>query len=151
MNEFLTIEEAAARVKVKPRTVLDWLQKRALPGVKVGKQWRIPAENLEAFIRQPTDEPFHLTEPEEPTPPAVDCAATLLALVKALLPEGQRVSLRDKGITELPLGALNATLEPQGFTIHATKGRDRRRSVACVGLDDRTELFGVFELRALGE
>ncbi len=124
MSELLTLEEAAAKVKVKPRTVLDWLQKGKLDGVKVGKQWRIPADNLEAFIRPATAEPFQLREPEEAAPtgqaPPVECMATLLALVKTLVPEGERVYLRDKGIPELPLGALNAILETQGY-------RDRRR------------------------
>ena len=151
MGELLTLEEAAAKVKVKSRTVLDWLQKGKLEGVKVGKQWRVPAENLEAFIRPATAEPFHLREPEEAAATEqalpVDCAGTLLALVKALLPEGEQVYLRDKGITELPLGALNAILEPQGYTIHAAKVRERRREVACMGRDSRVELFGRFELR----
>ena len=132
MSELLTLEEAAAKVKVKPRTLHGWLQKGKLAGVKVGKQWRVPAENLEAFIRPATAEPFRMREPEEAAPteqaPPVDCTATLLALVKSLLPEGKQVYLREKGITELPLGALNAILEPQGYTIDATKGRDRRRA-----------------------
>jgi excisionase family DNA binding protein len=151
MSELLTLEEAAAKVKVKSRTVLDWLQKGKLDGVKVGKQWRVPAENLEAFIRPATAEPFHLREPEDATPTEqaspVDCTATLLALVKSLLPEGKQVYLRDKGITELPLGALNVILELHGYTIHTTKERDRRREVACMGRDGRVEMFGRFELR----
>ena len=155
MSELLTLEEAAAKVKVKPRTVLDWLQRGKLDGVKVGKQWRVPAENLEAFIRPATAEPFHLREPEQAAPteqaPPVDCAATLLALVKSLLPEGERVYLRDKGITELPLAALNAILEPQGLTIYATKVHDRQRSVTCMGRDGQQELFGLFELRTTKE
>src|SRR5882672_6345985 len=53
----------------------------------------------------------------------------LVDQVKALLPEGQVVALRDKGITELPLMRLNAQLAPQGYVIHASKGRDRARLV----------------------
>ena len=45
----------------------------------------------------------------------------LLAQVKALLPEGEPVYLRDRGITELPLEALNARLEPLGYRIHASQ------------------------------
>jgi excisionase family DNA binding protein len=155
MSELLTLEEAAAKVKVKSRTLHGWLQKGKLGGVKVGKQWRVPAENLEAFIRPATAEPFRMREPEDLSPteqaPLVDCAAILLALVKALLPEGERVYLRDKGIVELPLGALNAILEPQGYTIHAAKGRERRREVACAGRDGQMERFGLFELRTTKE
>jgi hypothetical protein len=35
----------------------------------------------------------------------------LVTQIKALLPEGHTVTLRDKGLTELPLGALNAIIE----------------------------------------
>ena len=73
----------------------------------------------------------------------------LVAQVKALLPEGQAVSLRDKGITELPLARLNARLAPQGYVIHARKGPDRTRLVACVDTDDRVTPYGLFELRSM--
>ncbi len=75
MNELLTMEEAAARLKVKPRTVLDWLQRGRLPGVKVGKQWRVPAEKLGAVIRPATAEPFRLRE-AEPVPESESAPAT---------------------------------------------------------------------------
>ena len=39
--------------------------------------------------------------------------ASLVDHVKALLPEGETVALRDKGVTELPLARLNARLVPQ--------------------------------------
>jgi hypothetical protein len=72
----------------------------------------------------------------------------LIAQVKALLPEGQAVALRDKGIAELPLARLNARLALQGYVIHASKGRDRTRLVACVETDGSVTPYGVFELRS---
>src|SRR5262245_39934544 len=42
----------------------------------------------------------------------------LVTLVRTLLPEGKRVSLRDKGITELPLDGLNSMLAKHGLMIH---------------------------------
>lgn len=54
----------------------------------------------------------------------------LVALVKALLPEGTPVYLRDHGITELPLYGLNTLLARQGYIIHAAKVRTSRRFVA---------------------
>jgi hypothetical protein len=71
----------------------------------------------------------------------------LVDQVKALLPLGQIVALRDKGITELPLARLNARLAPYGYVIHADKGRESKRMVACTGEDGRGERFGLFELR----
>jgi len=75
--------------------------------------------------------------------------ANLVAHVKALLPEGQPVALRDKGLTELPLARLNARLAPQGYVIHAKKGRDRTRLVACMDHDGRVTPYGLFELRPM--
>jgi hypothetical protein len=74
-------------------------------------------------------------------------AADLVDQVKALLPEGQAVALREKGVTELPLAALNARLAPRGYVIHARKSRNSKLSVVCTGDDGREELFGLFELR----
>jgi hypothetical protein len=72
--------------------------------------------------------------------------ADVVAQVKALLPEGQAVALRDKGITELPLARLNARLAPQGYVIHAKKGRDRSRQVACINHDGSVILYEWFGL-----
>jgi hypothetical protein len=73
----------------------------------------------------------------------------LVEQVKALLPEGQAVALRDKGITELPLARLNTRLAPYGYVIHASKGRESTRMVACTGEGGRVERFGLFELRPI--
>jgi hypothetical protein len=73
----------------------------------------------------------------------------LVDQVKALLPEGQAVALRDKGITELPLARLNARLLPYGYVIHARKGRDHTRQVVCMDDDGKVTPYGVFELRPM--
>jgi hypothetical protein len=73
----------------------------------------------------------------------------LVDQVKAWLPEGQAVALRDKGITELPLARLNARLAPEGYVIHASKSRDRTRLVACADQDGKVTPSGVFELRPM--
>jgi hypothetical protein len=71
----------------------------------------------------------------------------LVDQVKALLPEGQAVALRDKGITGLPLARLNARLASLGYIIHASKGHDSARLVACIAEGKGVEQFGLFELR----
>jgi hypothetical protein len=71
----------------------------------------------------------------------------LVAQVKALLPEGQAVYLRDKGIAELPLGRLNVILARHGLMVHASKGPDAKRAVACSDRYGRVEPYEVFELR----
>jgi excisionase family DNA binding protein len=57
MNEVLTIHEAAARLKLKPETVRDWLKLGKLKGVKLGRIWRVDAEDLERLLTgEPTAE-----------------------------------------------------------------------------------------------
>jgi excisionase family DNA binding protein len=50
MAEVLTIEEAAARLKLKPQTVRDWLNAGKLKGVKLGRVWRVDAEALDRLL-----------------------------------------------------------------------------------------------------
>ena len=57
MPEVLTIEEAAARLKLKPDTVRDWVKAGKVKGVKLGRVWRVDAEDLERLLRgEPTAE-----------------------------------------------------------------------------------------------
>jgi hypothetical protein len=73
----------------------------------------------------------------------------LVAQVKGLVPEGQTVTLWDKGITELPLAQLNARLAPHGYVIHASKGHDRTRLVTCMDHDGKVTPYEMFELRPI--
>ncbi len=50
-DELLTVEEAAARLKMHPDTIRRLLREGSMPGVKLGKrQWRISAAALARFI-----------------------------------------------------------------------------------------------------
>lgn len=46
----LTPEEVAERLKVLPKTVRKWLREGSLPGVKVGRQWRVAESTLDGLI-----------------------------------------------------------------------------------------------------
>jgi excisionase family DNA binding protein len=59
----LTVEEAAAREAVSVRTVYRWLASGALQGHRVGREWRIPIDALEA--RRTTAQ----ERPKQPEPP----------------------------------------------------------------------------------
>ena len=52
VDEYLTIEEAASRVKVKPDTLRLWLRTGRLKGLKAGRLWRVKTTDLEAFLEQ---------------------------------------------------------------------------------------------------
>jgi hypothetical protein len=72
----------------------------------------------------------------------------MVGQVKALM-EGQAMALRDKGMTQCRLAGLDARLAPQGYVIHASKGRDRTSAVACIDHDGRVTSYGVVELRPM--
>ncbi|MEW6277433.1 MAG: helix-turn-helix domain-containing protein [Candidatus Eremiobacterota bacterium] len=42
----------ARRLKVKKRTVLEWLRRDKLKGLKLGRLWRIRMRDLEAFLQR---------------------------------------------------------------------------------------------------
>ncbi len=41
MNDLLTVEEAAAYLRVSRATVWRWCKTRKVPAVKIGREWRI--------------------------------------------------------------------------------------------------------------
>jgi excisionase family DNA binding protein len=59
-EEWLTVQEAASRLKVQPETIRVWLRDRRLKGTqplnrRVG--WRIPASEVERLLRgEPEDQ-----------------------------------------------------------------------------------------------
>ncbi len=52
-HELLTCEEAAAYLRVAPQTLYRLLRSAVLPGVKVGRQWRVRRADLDAYLTCP--------------------------------------------------------------------------------------------------
>jgi len=52
-EEFLTVAEAAARLKVDPETVRVWLRRGRLKGARLSRAagWRIPESEVERVLR----------------------------------------------------------------------------------------------------
>ena len=50
--ELLTIEETAVYLKMSPQVVRRWLRENKLPGVKIGKEWRIDKERLDSMLKK---------------------------------------------------------------------------------------------------
>ena len=48
----LTPEEVAEKLRVHPNTVRDYLKQGILPGIKLGRAWRVEEKDLEAFIKE---------------------------------------------------------------------------------------------------
>lgn len=49
-NQILTVKEIATYLRVSPMTVLRLLEKNAIPGFKVGRQWRVARAKLEQMM-----------------------------------------------------------------------------------------------------
>lgn len=49
---YLTIEEAAELLRIRPDTIRRLLRQKQLPGKKIGREWRISREALDEYIRQ---------------------------------------------------------------------------------------------------
>lgn len=52
MNEVFTVAEAAAMLKVDPSTLRQRLRAGTLGGFRVGTDWRLTKEDLDAFIER---------------------------------------------------------------------------------------------------
>jgi excisionase family DNA binding protein len=72
MEDLYTVKEAAAKLKVSDRSVLDWLRAGKLRGLRAGKAWRIKESDLEAFLHEPR-------EPDEAAKPRRKPAAPVKA------------------------------------------------------------------------
>ncbi|QFU90282.1 helix-turn-helix domain-containing protein [Amycolatopsis sp. YIM 10] len=57
VNELYSTEEVAERLGLHVRTVRAYVRDGRLRAVRIGKQYRIPREDLEAFIGAPVEEP----------------------------------------------------------------------------------------------
>lgn len=49
MERYLNCQQVADRYSVKLITVWDWIRKKKLPAIKIGKEYRIRVSDLERF------------------------------------------------------------------------------------------------------
>lgn len=49
MTKMYSCEEISERYNVKLITVWDWIRKKKLPAIKIGREYRIKEEDLKAF------------------------------------------------------------------------------------------------------
>ncbi len=53
----LTPTDVAKRLQVNERTVTQWLRKGLLRGYKIGKEWRVSADDLGTFLENGANKP----------------------------------------------------------------------------------------------
>ncbi len=56
-EQLLTPHQVAERFQVNERTVTVWLREGHLRGFKVGKEWRISPDDLQAFLEATANMP----------------------------------------------------------------------------------------------
>ena len=56
MKKLLTLEEVADYLRVTKKTVYRLLEKRAIPAIKVGHQWRFDTESIDSWLSSNTIE-----------------------------------------------------------------------------------------------
>ena len=49
-ESLMTIEEIASYLKVKKRTVYDWVKKGKIPAIKTVGQWRFKREKIDQWL-----------------------------------------------------------------------------------------------------
>lgn len=74
MVSMLTTKDVQEIINVDRSTIYRMAESGKLPAVKVGRQWRFPADDLEAFLTAATAVPARETE----DPPTTDLATQLL-------------------------------------------------------------------------
>ena len=52
VGKLYTPDQVAQMLQVAPRTILDWIKKGRLRGLRFGRGWRIKASDLAAFVAQ---------------------------------------------------------------------------------------------------
>ena len=52
LSNLLSPEQVGSILGLKPGTVCQMLRERKLPGMKIGKAWRVEEEDLRAYISQ---------------------------------------------------------------------------------------------------
>ncbi len=49
-DRLMTIDEVAAYLRVKKRTIYDWVKKGRIPAIKTVGQWRFKKERIDAWL-----------------------------------------------------------------------------------------------------
>lgn len=50
MEALMTVDQVAEHLQMNPQVVRRWLQDGRLPGIKIGREWRVDPNDLKAFI-----------------------------------------------------------------------------------------------------
>jgi hypothetical protein len=140
----------ARRQQAGLKGALVWLSPEGQAAMAALRQ---PGETIDTFVNRAlvTLQAVMANGTSPDTCLSEGAGAALVALLRVLLPEGERRYLRDCGITTLPLAHLNAVLAPLGYVIRGTKTRSAARFVLCTDALGQVERYGLFALQRVAE
>ena len=50
--ELITVSQVAEYLRIHPEVIRRWLREKKLPGVKIGKEWRIDKQAIDDMLKQ---------------------------------------------------------------------------------------------------
>jgi excisionase family DNA binding protein len=132
----LTIEEAAPRLKIAPKTLRKWLREGAFPGVKVGRKWLVQAAEVEHAITagRRGDHPVWVPPHDASAAPAPEDLAPTMPLAPVLQHPAHRKAevvgrLRAMKTDGLSLQAIANQLNAEGVPTLSGKGRWQKGTI----------------------
>jgi len=125
MDDLLTIPEVAARLRVRPKTVWAWVKTGRLPGVRVGRLWRVRTSDLEAWLER-----LDRVEavPAEPGPPYDWGPGGPPPTRRVRYASGRGWVVEDEPVRALRIGDVTV--------VRSGRGREGRRPAVVVGLPE---------------
>ena len=51
-DDLLTIDDLSHYLKVKPRTIYDWLLRKKIPAIKIVGQWRFRKDSIDSWLKK---------------------------------------------------------------------------------------------------
>jgi excisionase family DNA binding protein len=64
MGKLMDVNELAAYLKLDKQTIYNWLHKKKISGIKVGRVWRFDKDEIDAWLRTRM-----VPAEQEPNPP----------------------------------------------------------------------------------
>jgi len=61
-DTLMTVEELTKYLRVKKRTVYDWLKKKKIPATKVVGQWRFRKDKIDSWLEKNKDDKEYISD-----------------------------------------------------------------------------------------
>ena len=129
---FYTVEQAAERLELHPKTIRRFIREQRLPASRVGKSYRILRSDLDAFAGLPAEAASPL---EARTMSVVDIEGVDAAMARRL------------GMLSLARTAREARADPMSVTTHYSPDRAHMKLILVGAIGDVAEMLKLVEFQ----